>query len=83
MHGILGLGIWIRGLLLGRASAATEILALRQQLAVLRRIPCRCLATVGEVGIYLSAKYSSMNAKYAATPQPVRSVLMPMRVGED
>ena len=37
MNGILGLGIWIRGFLLGRASAATEILALRQQLAVLGR----------------------------------------------
>ena len=37
MHGILGLGIWIRSFLLGRASAATEILALRQQLAVLKR----------------------------------------------
>ncbi len=37
MNGILGLGIWIRGFLLGRASSATEILALRQQLAVLQR----------------------------------------------
>ena len=37
MHGILGLGIWIRTFLRGRASAATEILALRQRLAVLKR----------------------------------------------
>jgi transposase InsO family protein len=37
MHEILGLGIWIRSFLLGRASSATEILALRQQLAVLKR----------------------------------------------
>ncbi len=37
MNGILALGIWIRAFVLGRASSATEILALRQQLAVLGR----------------------------------------------
>ena len=37
MNQISGLGIRIRSFLLGRASAATEILALRQQLAVLKR----------------------------------------------
>ena len=37
MTGVLGLGIWIRTFLLGRASVATEVLALRQQLAVMQR----------------------------------------------
>jgi hypothetical protein len=34
MSGVVGLGIWLRFFLFGRACAATEILALRQQLAV-------------------------------------------------
>ena len=37
MNGIAGFAVWFRAVLFGRAAVAVEILALQQQLAVLRR----------------------------------------------
>jgi len=40
------------------------------------------LAMVGEVGAYLIAQCSLMNAKYASIPQYARNVPLPMCVGD-